>query len=89
VHTLLSSLQTPNASTLPKVNLRDALLRTISYDAPNGKAYRLRPEAELATLLVRCGGPLLLGPRARAAGPCSGRWTARRPALGCAARARP
>jgi len=35
------------------VNLRDALLRTISFDAPNGKQYRLRPVEELATLLVR------------------------------------
>lgn len=37
----------------PQVNIRDALLRTISFTAPNGKAYRLRPEAELATLIVR------------------------------------
>jgi len=37
----------------PKVNVRDALLRTITYDAPNGKQYRLKPASELATLLVR------------------------------------
>lgn len=35
----------------PKVNLRDALLRTIAYDAPNGKQYRLKEK--VATLLVR------------------------------------
>lgn len=33
--------------------MRDALLRTISFDAPNGKAYRLKHPTQLATLLVR------------------------------------
>ena len=38
-----------------QANVRDALLRTISFDAPNGgKQYRLKPADELATLLVRC-----------------------------------
>jgi hypothetical protein len=36
-----------------QVNLRDANRRTIVFDAPNGKQYRLRPDNELATLLVR------------------------------------
>eukprot|EP00775_Hariotina_reticulata_P005060 gene5060-5301_t len=36
-----------------QLNMRDALRRTISYRGPNGKEYRLRPENELATLLVR------------------------------------
>jgi hypothetical protein len=36
-----------------QVNLRDALRRTITFTAPNGKYYKLRPEGELATLLVR------------------------------------
>jgi hypothetical protein len=35
-----------------QVNLRDANRRTIVFDAPNGKQYRLRPDNELATLLV-------------------------------------
>lgn len=34
--------------------MRDALLRTVAFDAPNGKRYRLRPGNELATLIVRC-----------------------------------
>lgn len=38
------------------VNLRDANLRSISFAAPGGKVYRLRPERELATLLVRPRG---------------------------------
>jgi malate synthase len=39
-----------------QVNVRDALLRTISFTAPNGKQYRLKPPAELATLIVRPRG---------------------------------
>jgi malate synthase len=39
-----------------QVNLRDANRRTIVFDAPNGKQYRLRPDNELATLLVRPRG---------------------------------
>ncbi|EFJ40428.1 hypothetical protein VOLCADRAFT_109454 [Volvox carteri f. nagariensis] len=38
------------------VNLRDAIRRTISYTAPNGKQYRLRGDGKLATLLVRPRG---------------------------------
>ena len=38
-----------------QVNVRDALLRTISFDAPNGKAYRLATDHAPATLLVRWG----------------------------------
>jgi hypothetical protein len=53
-----------------QVNLRDANRRTIVFDAPNGKQYRLRPDNELATLLVSCccccnrlsGCPLLAWP---------------------------
>jgi hypothetical protein len=40
------------------VNVRDALLRTLAYDAPSGRAYRLKPTGELATLLIRWGGSL-------------------------------
>eukprot|EP00879_Flechtneria_rotunda_P006759 GHRR01007103.1.p1 GENE.GHRR01007103.1~~GHRR01007103.1.p1 ORF type:complete len:246 (+),score=50.02 GHRR01007103.1:43-780(+) len=39
-----------------QLNLRDANRRTIVYEAPNGKQYRLRPENELATLIVRPRG---------------------------------
>ena len=49
---------TPGRATLTgpwQVNIRDALLRTIGFTAPNGKQYRLRPAEELATLIVRCG----------------------------------
>lgn len=35
------------------INLRDALKRTITYSAPNGKFYKLRSDAPVATLLVR------------------------------------
>jgi len=38
------------------VNLRDALRRTISFVAPNGKYYKLRPEKDLSTLIVRPRG---------------------------------
>ncbi|GBF96400.1 malate synthase [Raphidocelis subcapitata] len=39
-----------------QVNIRDALLGTISFTAPNGKSYRLKPKGELATLIVRPRG---------------------------------
>lgn len=39
-----------------QVNLRDALLRTITYTAPNGKYYALRKDGKVATLLVRPRG---------------------------------
>lgn len=39
-----------------QVNLRDAVRRTISYEAPNGKYYKLRDDGKLATLLVRPRG---------------------------------
>jgi hypothetical protein len=45
-----------------QVNVRDALLRTISFTAANGKQYRLKPANELATLLVRCAGGGVEGP---------------------------
>lgn len=38
------------------VNLRDALRRNISFTAPNGKQYKLRPDGKLATLIVRPRG---------------------------------
>ncbi|GLC37368.1 hypothetical protein PLESTB_001594800 [Pleodorina starrii] len=38
------------------VNLRDAIRRTITYSAPNGKQYKLRDDGKLATLLVRPRG---------------------------------
>lgn len=39
-----------------QVNIRDALLRTISFTAPNGKQYRLKPVDQLATMIVRPRG---------------------------------
>ncbi|MBX3712380.1 MAG: malate synthase A [Lysobacter sp.] len=36
--------------------LREAVAGTLEFDAPNGKAYRLRPEAERAVLIVRPRG---------------------------------
>lgn len=38
------------------INLRDALRRTITYKAPNGKYYKLRDDGKIATLLVRPRG---------------------------------
>ena len=37
-------------------NLADALDRRIDFDAPGGKSYRLRPDAELPTIVVRPRG---------------------------------
>ncbi|TPX30634.1 malate synthase [Synchytrium microbalum] len=39
-----------------QLNLRDAVRRTVTYEAPNGKYYKLRPDGKLATLLVRPRG---------------------------------
>jgi malate synthase len=39
-----------------QVNLRDALRRTIAFEGANGKKYALKPEKELAVLLVRPRG---------------------------------
>src|SRR6185312_9361962 len=39
-----------------QLNLKDALDRTIDFTAPDGKAYALRPDAELATIVVRPRG---------------------------------
>jgi malate synthase len=36
--------------------LKDALDRTIDFDTPDGKSYRLRPDSELATIVVRPRG---------------------------------
>jgi malate synthase len=38
------------------LNLKDALDRTIDYTSEEGKAYRLRPDDELATIVVRPRG---------------------------------
>lgn len=38
------------------INLRDALRRTITFKAPNGKYYKLRDDGKVATLLVRPRG---------------------------------
>src|SRR5579872_756804 len=35
-----------------QLNLKDALDRTIDFASPDGKAYRLRPDDELATIVV-------------------------------------
>lgn len=54
VHLFLDSNAPTWANNLDgHVNLRDALRRTITYNVPGGKYYKLRPENELATLLVR------------------------------------
>ncbi|OMH81900.1 Malate synthase, glyoxysomal [Zancudomyces culisetae] len=37
-------------------NMKDALLRTISFTAPNGKSYKLRTDGKIATLLIRPRG---------------------------------
>lgn len=39
-----------------QLNLIDALDRAIDFDAPDGKSYRLRPDDELATIVVRPRG---------------------------------
>ena len=39
-----------------QVNLRDAVRRQLSYDSPEGKAYRLRDDGRLAVLVVRPRG---------------------------------
>jgi malate synthase len=39
-----------------QLNLRDALDRTIDFTSEEGKAYQLRPDAELATVVVRPRG---------------------------------
>src|SRR5580700_10002894 len=39
-----------------QLNLRDALDRTIDFTSPEGKDYALRPEGELATIVVRPRG---------------------------------
>jgi malate synthase len=39
-----------------QLNLRDALDGTLSFTSPEGKAYQLRPAAELATIVVRPRG---------------------------------
>ena len=39
-----------------QVNLHDAVRRRISFDSPEGKAYRLRDDARLAVLVVRPRG---------------------------------
>lgn len=62
-HTTSSTPPPPTDSNAPtwwnnldgQVNLRDAVRRTISVITPQ-KQYRLRPEPELATLLVRPRG---------------------------------
>ncbi|TPX35631.1 malate synthase [Synchytrium endobioticum] len=39
-----------------QLNLRDAVRRTITFEAPNGKYYKLRDDGKLATLIVRPRG---------------------------------
>src|SRR5580700_1005190 len=39
-----------------QLNLKDALDRTIDFKTPEGRAYELRPDAELATIVVRPRG---------------------------------
>jgi malate synthase len=39
-----------------QLNLRDALARTIDFTSGEGKSYRLRPDGELATIVVRPRG---------------------------------
>ena len=39
-----------------QLNLKDALDRTIDFTSPEGKAYELRPDEELATIVVRPRG---------------------------------
>ena len=39
-----------------QLNLRDAIDRTIDFTDPGGKSYTLRPDAELATIVVRPRG---------------------------------
>jgi malate synthase len=39
-----------------QLNLKDALDRTVDFTSPDGKAYRLRPDEELATIVVRPRG---------------------------------
>jgi malate synthase len=39
-----------------QLNLKDALDRTIDFTSPEGKAYALRPDDELATIVVRPRG---------------------------------
>ncbi|HEY6479242.1 MAG TPA: malate synthase A, partial [Streptosporangiaceae bacterium] len=39
-----------------QLNLKDALDRTIDFKSPEGKAYELRPDEELATIVVRPRG---------------------------------
>ena len=39
-----------------QLNLKDALDRTIDFRSPEGKAYQLRPDDELATIVVRPRG---------------------------------
>jgi malate synthase len=39
-----------------QLNLKDALDRTIDFTSPDGKSYRLRPDDELATVVVRPRG---------------------------------
>ena len=39
-----------------QLNLKDALDRTIDFTAPDGKAYALRPDEDLATIVVRPRG---------------------------------
>ena len=36
-----------------QVNLRDAVLRKVDFTAANGKAYKLRTDKKLPTLIVR------------------------------------
>jgi malate synthase len=39
-----------------QLNLKDAADRTIDFTSPDGKSYRLRPDSELATIVVRPRG---------------------------------
>ena len=39
-----------------QLNLKDALARTIDFTSEDGKSYQLRPDAELATIVVRPRG---------------------------------
>jgi malate synthase len=39
-----------------QLNLRDAIDRTIDFEDPSGKSYALRPDADLATIVVRPRG---------------------------------
>ncbi|ORY03899.1 malate synthase A [Basidiobolus meristosporus CBS 931.73] len=39
-----------------QINMRDALRRTITFTAPNGKYYKLREDGKVATLIVRPRG---------------------------------